>query len=79
MVSYPPCIHNLRIYYVRPYTPNIPELITYLREHSVQEPELLKALRLETLSSLEAAPMQISPEQGQFFRFLLQTMNAKRS
>ncbi len=55
-----------------------PELIQYLQEHSVQEPELLKALRLETVATLEAAPMQISPEQGQFFRFLLQTMNAKQ-
>ncbi|MCX7121102.1 MAG: class I SAM-dependent methyltransferase [Gammaproteobacteria bacterium] len=55
-----------------------PELINYLHQHSVHEPELLKALREETLATLEAAPMQISPEQGQFFRFLLQTMNAKK-
>lgn len=52
-------------------------LIQYLQEHSVKEEPLLKALRLETLATLEAAPMQISPEQGQFFRFLLETMNAK--
>lgn len=55
-----------------------PELINYLHAHSVKEPELLTALRKETLATLEAAPMQISPEQGQFFRFLLQLMNAKK-
>ncbi|HLB56228.1 MAG TPA: class I SAM-dependent methyltransferase [Coxiellaceae bacterium] len=54
------------------------ELTDYLHQHSVQEPALLKALREETLATLEAAPMQISPEQGQFFRFLLETMRAKK-
>ena len=54
-----------------------PALIHYLHEHSVKEPALLKALREETVATLEAAPMQISPEQGQFFRFLLETINAK--
>lgn len=52
-------------------------LTHYLQSHSVKEPSLLKQLREETLATLEAAPMQISPEQGQFFRFLLETMNAK--
>lgn len=55
-----------------------PELLDYLHAYSVHEPELLKALRLETVATLEAAPMQISPEQGQFFRFLLETMQAKQ-
>ncbi len=54
-----------------------PTLIDYLQTHSVFEPPLLKALREETALTLEAAPMQISPEQGQFFRFLLETINAK--
>ena len=54
-----------------------PALTNYLHAHSVQEPPLLRALREETLATLEAAPMQISPEQGQFFRFLLETMKAK--
>ena len=54
------------------------ELIAYLHEHSVKEPPLLKALRMETAETFEAAPMQISPEQGQFFRFLLETMQAKK-
>src|SRR3990167_9723146 len=52
-------------------------LTHYLQIHSVTEPPLLKQLREETLATLEAAPMQISPEQGQFFRFLLETMKAK--
>lgn len=56
-----------------------PELMQYLHAHSVQEPDLLKALRVETAATLEAAPMQISPEQGQFFRFLLQLINAKKA
>lgn len=56
-----------------------PALETYLHEHSVQESALLKALRIETLATFEAAPMQISPEQGQFFRFLLKTMRAKNA
>lgn len=54
-----------------------PALTAYLQSHSVKEEPLLQALREETLATLEAAPMQISPEQGQFFRFLLQTMHAK--
>lgn len=54
-----------------------PALIDYLQTNSVFEPPLLKALREETAATLEAAPMQISPEQGQFFRFLLETMCAK--
>lgn len=55
-----------------------PALENYLHQHSVQEPPLLKALREETAATLEAAPMQISPEQGQFFRFLLETIQAKQ-
>lgn len=56
-----------------------PALENYLHEHSVQEPPLLKALREETRATLEAAPMQISPEQGQFFRFLLKAIHAKKA
>ncbi|MDP1573971.1 MAG: class I SAM-dependent methyltransferase [Coxiellaceae bacterium] len=55
-----------------------PALIDYIHSHSVKEPALLTALRKETLETLEAAPMQISPEQGQFFRFLLETIQAKK-
>jgi len=55
-----------------------PALIDYLHQHGVQETPLLKALREETKATFEAAPMQISPEQGQFFRFLLELIGAKR-
>ena len=55
-----------------------PALTDYIHSHSVKEPALLTALRKETLETLEAAPMQISPEQGQFFRFLLETIHAKK-
>lgn len=54
-----------------------PELIQYVHAHTLKEPERLTALREETLATLEAAPMQISPEQGQFFRFFLETLQAK--
>lgn len=53
------------------------DLQQYLRQHSVKEPALLTALREETETTFEAAPMQISPEQGQFFQFLLPLINAK--
>ncbi len=54
-----------------------PELLNYLREHSVKEPPLLTELRKETDETFEASPMQISSEQGQFFQFLLSLINAK--
>lgn len=55
-----------------------PELLSYLRENSVKEPAALAALRAETIATFEAAPMQISPEQGQFLQFLLPLMNVKQ-
>jgi len=54
------------------------ELVHYMHQYGVQEPELLKALREETFKTFEAAPMQICPEQGQFFRFLLKLMSARK-
>lgn len=54
-----------------------PALEQYLYAFGVNETPLLKALREETIATFEAAPMQISPTQGQFFRFLLQTTRAK--
>lgn len=57
--------------------PLTPALQNYLQQHSVKEPSLLAALREETQATFEAAPMQISPEQGQFFQFLLPLINAK--
>ncbi len=54
------------------------ELTEYLQQHSVKMPEGLQALRQATYDTFEAAPMLISPEQGQFFHVLLKTINAKR-
>ena len=58
--------------------PLTPELLGYLQAHSVHEPPLLRQLREETHQKFEAAPMQICPEQGQFFRWLLPLLNAKK-
>lgn len=53
------------------------ELYQYLLSVGVRECEALKALRLETLE-LPYAKMQISPEQGQLMKLLLQLIGAKR-
>jgi predicted O-methyltransferase YrrM len=50
----------------------------YLLATSVREPEILQKLRQETASHPEAI-MQISPEQGQFMRLLVQLMGAKKT
>jgi len=49
----------------------------YLVTHSVREPTLLARLRAET-APLEMAGMQISAEQGQFMRLLVELIGAKR-
>ncbi len=54
-----------------------PQLAEYIRKVSLKEPNVLKRLREET-ASLPDAQMQISPEQGQFFRFLIHATGAKR-
>lgn len=54
-----------------------PELSLYLQQHSVKIPDLLAELRQETIDMFEAAPMLISPEQGQLFQWLLKLINAK--
>lgn len=51
-------------------------LYEYLLEASLREPRLLRRLREET-SALEAANMQISPEQGQFMALLVELMGAR--
>ncbi|OGT63681.1 MAG: SAM-dependent methyltransferase [Gammaproteobacteria bacterium RIFCSPHIGHO2_12_FULL_45_9] len=56
-----------------------PDLTRYLHAVGTREPAQLKALREETLTTFEAAPMQICPEQGQFFQWLLKVMNAKKA
>jgi len=53
-----------------------PELYDYLYAHS-GEPEVLQELRVET-ARLPNAGMQISPEQGQFMRFLVECLGARR-
>jgi len=51
-------------------------LHTYLVEHSVREPDILRRLRAETARD-SLSMMQISPEQGQFMQLLVRLMNAR--
>ncbi len=53
-------------------------LYDYLLQHSLREPELLRALREETASHPRAA-MQISPEQGQLMGLLVELIGARRA
>jgi len=55
-----------------------PNLYDYLLAVSVREPPVLAALREET-SKLPGAGMQISPEQGQFMRLLIELLGAQRT
>ena len=50
----------------------------YISDHLPPESELLKALHDRT-STMEGAGMQISHEQAQFMRVLLQSLNAKKT
>lgn len=50
----------------------------YLCDVSVDEPELLHQLRIET-AQLDYSSMQISPEQGQFMSLIVKLMGAKRA
>ena len=59
-------------------TPLTPELYEYLVRVSVREPDALARLREET-KALPWAGMQIGPDQGQFMRFLVETMGARRA
>ena len=62
-----------------PHAVNLaPELEDYLIAVSVQEPGVLARLREETASHPRAG-MQISPEQGQFLRFLVHALGIRRS
>ena len=54
-----------------------PQLAEYIRSVSLKEPDVLRRLRGET-AQLPDFQMQISPEQGQFFRFLIHATAAKR-
>lgn len=53
-------------------------LYDYLLAHSVQEPEVLAALRRETAQH-PMAQMQIAPEQGQLMALLVQLMGVRRA
>ena len=53
-------------------------LYDYLLAVSVREPHVLAELREET-ARLPGAGMQISPEQGQFMRLLVELMGARRT
>lgn len=54
------------------------QLYDYLLTASVREPEILWKLRQETANH-PYARMQISPEQGQFMRLLVQLLGAKKT
>lgn len=58
-------------------SPLTQELYEYLLSVSLREPKVLEELRAET-AKLEMRIMQISPEQGQFMRFLAKLIGAKR-
>ena len=53
-----------------------PEIYEYIRSVSLREPSILHKLRVET-EQMEWGRMQISPEQGQFMRLLIQLTGAK--
>lgn len=54
------------------------ELLAYIRESTLREGDLKRELREET-GELEAAQMQISPEQGQFMGLLVEILGARRA
>ena len=53
-------------------------LYDYMLSASLREPDVLRRLREET-SKLEMSVMQISPEQGQFMRLLVEMIGARRT
>src|SRR5688572_23075109 len=54
------------------------ELYGYLLTTTVREPEVLHRLRLET-AKLPTGGMQISPEQGQLMRLLVELLGVRRA
>jgi caffeoyl-CoA O-methyltransferase len=52
-------------------------LVTYIREISLREPEVLRRLREETATHHQSQ-MQLQPEQGQFLAFLIEVTGATR-
>jgi predicted O-methyltransferase YrrM len=59
---------------VSKYTPQVAD---YIRSVAVKEPVVLARLREET-AKMPDAQMQISPEQAQFFQFLIRATGARR-
>ena len=59
-------------------TPITPELVDYVRETTLREPEALRRLRLETADHPHAS-LQIAPEQGQFLHVLALAAGARRA
>jgi predicted O-methyltransferase YrrM len=55
-----------------------PELAAYYRDMTVREPDILRRLRDET-ARFPNAQMQISAEQGQFFRLLAELVHFQRT
>jgi len=55
-----------------------PELYAYLQKMSLREPDVLRKLREQT-HKMSMSQMQISPEQGQFMRLLIELMGAKKT
>jgi predicted O-methyltransferase YrrM len=53
------------------------QLLEYLRQNSVREPDVLQELREET-QKLPHSGMQISPEQGQLMTMLVKLVNARK-
>ena len=54
------------------------KVYSYLKNNSLREPEILKKLRDETHKTFQER-MQISPEQGQFMRLLIEILSAKKT
>ncbi len=54
------------------------QLYAYLQANSLREPEILKKLRDRT-HELSYGQMQISPEQGQFMRLLVEILAARKT
>ncbi|GAB3759464.1 O-methyltransferase [Spirosoma pomorum] len=52
------------------------DLVDYMRQKLIREPEVLKDLRVST-QHMENSDRQISPEQAQFMSFLIETINAQ--
>jgi len=54
------------------------ELYKYFQKYSIREPEVLKNLREQT-NTMSMGHMQVSPEQGQLMRLLIELMGAKKT